>query len=452
VSDLPEGTVLAGCRIEAVAGRGGMGVVYRARHLRLDRTVAVKVIAAHIGEDPTFEARFEREARSAAALDHPHIVPVYDAGDVGGRLYMVMRWVDGVSLKSLLRNGPLATEWAAALATQLASALGAAHAHGLTHRDVKPANVMVEVRDDRLHSFLCDFGIAHLGGSSSLTGSGDILGTIDYAAPEQLDGSGVEPRSDQYSLACMLVEALTGSVPFARDTPAAKALAHLNEAPNLERQGLTPSVRAVLGRALSKDPSDRFPTMDSFATAFRDAADGRSSDLAGDRTAQLPTVRRSGSRRAILLALLGAVGVAVAAGVVALTSGGDNAPPRAAPRSDRADILRVLKGYERAFTRQDIAGLRRLFTSGVSRHGLRLGGCSETRGRQAVLDASDEQFHGGSTSYHLLDLKSSNVHLSGGHATLESRYTISTGGAGQIRFELRSSGGAWRIARVVAPC
>ena len=451
--DLPEGTVLAGCRIERIAGRGGMGTVYRAKHIRLDRTVAVKVIAAHIGDDPAFQARFEREAKSAASLDHPNVVPVFDAGEADGRLYIIMRWVDGTSLKSLLRSTSLETGDVTTLAMQLSSALSAAHARGLVHRDVKPANVMIEARDPGLHSFLCDFGVAHLGDGDSLTASGDVFGTLDYAAPEQLEGDPADPRSDQYSLACLLFEALTGSVVFVRETQAAKVFAHLHDEPPLDSAQLPATIKPVLQQALQKDPAARFSTIDAFAQAFRTSAERDGEGTTPGETVPLPQARarrRRGRRPAAAASL--AVAAAVAFASIALTGGDgdDGARPRSA--DSRGQVVTVLHAYEKAFTDHDTAGLRAILTPDVFRRGLRDGGCFDTNGRANVLSAYREQFRAGPTVYRLRDLSRSRVRISGDGASLRSRYTIGTGVAGTIRFELRRSDARWRISRIIAPC
>src|SRR4051794_12772561 len=207
-------TELAGYRIESLLGRGGMGVVYRARDLALERNVALKLLAPELAQDVRFRERFLRESRLAASLDHPAIVPIYDAGEVGGRLFIAMRLVDGTDLKRLLADqGPLEPERALDLLEHVADALDAAHERGLVHRDVKPSNVLV---DSRGHCYLADFGLSRrLADHGVGLGGARSLGTVDYVAPEQIRGEELDARSDLYSLGCLLYECLAGRPPFA---------------------------------------------------------------------------------------------------------------------------------------------------------------------------------------------------------------------------------------------
>ena len=224
------GKVIAGYRIEERVGRGGMGVVYRAEHLNLRRRAAIKIIAPDLSESEGFRERFSREARIAAALQHPNIVTVYDAGEVDGLLYLAMQYIEGFDLSAMLRrDGRLRPYRAVDVCRQVASALDAAHAMGLIHRDVKPANVLIEGRT----AFLTDFGLTKRldGAHTELTRAGDVVGTIHYVAPEQIEGGQVSARSDVYSLGCLLFHCLSGQVPFARDTDVAVIYAHLSEEP-----------------------------------------------------------------------------------------------------------------------------------------------------------------------------------------------------------------------------
>ena len=275
---LAPGAVLAGYRLEQRIGAGGMAVVFRARDERLGRTVALKVVAPTLAGDDGFRERFIRESRAAAAVDHPHIIPVYGAGEAAGVLYLAMRYVSGGDLHSVMRReGPLPAERAAFLLSPVASALDAAHAAGLAHRDVKPANVLVDMSPGRPdHPYLSDFGLAKGTGSvTGLTGTGQFIGTVDYAAPEQISGGRAYVQTDQYALACVAFTMLTGMLPFARDVPMAVLWAHLNDRPPsvaAHRPDLSATaVDQVLGRALAKDPAARYPSCGAFADALRAA-------------------------------------------------------------------------------------------------------------------------------------------------------------------------------------
>jgi serine/threonine protein kinase len=202
------GTELAGYRLEELLGRGGMGVVYRARDLALDRNVALKILSPELAQDERFRERFLIESRLAASIDHPNIIPVYDAGEVAGELYIAMRYVDGSDLKRLLTQGALPKERAVAIVSQVAAALDAAHERGLVHRDIKPSNVLL---DERGHAYLAGFGLSRrLGEPGAALGAAQSLGTIDYVSPEQIRGDQVDGRADLYSLGCLLHECLSG--------------------------------------------------------------------------------------------------------------------------------------------------------------------------------------------------------------------------------------------------
>jgi serine/threonine protein kinase len=276
--DLTVGTEVAGCRIGSVAGRGGMGVVYRATQLALERVVALKVIAPELARDEAFRARFQRESLIAASIEHPNAIPVYEAGERDGILYLVMRWVEGTDLRALLHSeGPLEPARAAALLLPIASALHAAHRRGLVHRDVKPANVLVARDEDGAeHPYLTDFGIARrvdatMAGDITLTATGMMIGTLDFMAPELVRGERGDARSDVYSFGCMLFEALAGRVPYPRDLEIAKLHAHLDEPPPslaAVRPGLPPALDEVVRRAMAKQPEDRFQTAAELASAL----------------------------------------------------------------------------------------------------------------------------------------------------------------------------------------
>ena len=274
---LSPGDVFGGYRIEAVAGRGGMGVVYRAVQLDLGRPVALKLIAADRAADPDFRERFQRESRMAAAIDHPHVVPVHGAGEHDGQLYLVMRFVRGTDLHALVkREGPLAPERAAQIVAQVASALDAAHAAGLVHRDVKPANVLLAGSGREEHAYLSDFGLTRLLASETqLTETGQWMGTIDFSAPEQLSAQRIDARADVYSLGCVLHAALVGTPPFPRGTLPATLLAHLQDpVPRPSECGAPTGFDRVMARALAKEPEGRYPSAGDLGRAARAAARG----------------------------------------------------------------------------------------------------------------------------------------------------------------------------------
>ena len=283
------GTVIAGYRIDDRIGRGGMGVVYRAEHLNLRRRAAVKIIAPDLAESEGFRERFSREARIAGALQHPNIVTVYDAGEVDGLLYLAMQYIEGRDLAAVLRaEGRLRPYRATDVCRQVASALDAAHARGLIHRDVKPANVLIEGRT----AFLTDFGLTKRldGTHTQLTRVGDVVGTIHYVAPEQIEGHPVSARSDVYSLGCLLFHCLTGQVPFFRDTDVGVIYAHLSEEPprvSELRRELPEGLDAVLAKALDKSPDRRFQTCTDLMQAARSVMDaaGPLSETSPPRTA-----------------------------------------------------------------------------------------------------------------------------------------------------------------------
>jgi WD40 repeat protein len=271
------GSQVAGYRLEAQVGAGGFAVVFRARDERLGRLVALKILAPALAADEGFRRRFIAESRAAAAVDDPHIIPVHEAGEAGGVLFIAMRFVAGGDLRGVLgREGPLEPGRAAGFLSPVASALDAAHRAGLVHRDVKPANILVDASAGRPdHVYLSDFGVSKGAVSSvSLTGTGHFLGTPDYSAPEQIQGRAVDGRTDQYALACVAFQLLTGSVPFERDQGMAVLLAHLSEPPPplaARRPGLPGAADQVLARAMAKAPEKRYGCCRDFADALREA-------------------------------------------------------------------------------------------------------------------------------------------------------------------------------------
>ncbi len=259
------GEVIGDFRLERMIARGGMGVVYLALQLRLGRRVALKLIAPELARDAVFRERFKREALLAAALESPHIVPVYDAAEADGELYLAMRFIDGLDLRTLIAaEGALAPYRAAGIVSQLASALDVAHRQGLVHRDCKPSNALLGWAGSEEVAYLSDFGlIKRLGEDSGATVSGRWVGTVDYAAPEQIEGGTVDPRTDTYALACVLFKAITGSVPFPRDSDAAVMYAHLHQPPpdpRSLRPELPPALTEVIAHGMAKDPHERFQT------------------------------------------------------------------------------------------------------------------------------------------------------------------------------------------------
>jgi protein kinase-like protein len=318
------GTELAGYRVERVLGRGGMSVVYLAHDLRLKRNVALKLLAPELAEDEGFRVRFLRESQLAASLDHPNVVPVYEAGEVDGLLYIAMRYVLGIDLKALLRaEGALAPERALALVGQVASALDAAHERGLVHRDVKPSNVLLTGRLDEEHCYLADFGLSTSASDRGIADPRQIVGTIDYVAPEQIRGADVDGRADVYSLTCLLYECLVGDVPFRRASDVAVIYAHLEEpAPKASERAvaLSAAVDAVLERGTAKRPNERWQTCGDLVEAARSAL--------GDGTAR---VRVEPRRRR--LAISAAVAAAAAAAALAALLPGGGGPALAASDS-----------------------------------------------------------------------------------------------------------------------
>jgi YVTN family beta-propeller protein len=269
-ADLPIGSELVGYRIEEVLGRGGMGIVYLAEDLRLKRRVALKLLSPELADDERFRERLVAESELAASLDHPNIVPIYGAGEASGRMFISMRYVEGQDLKRLLRKGPLPAEQALALVAQVAAALDAAHARGLVHGDVKPSNVLVAPEaghEGTDHVYLVDFGLTRrLAERVVPDGHGQLLATVDYVAPEVIEGKAVDGRADLYSLGCVLYECLAGEPPFPRASDAAVLFAHLDsEPPTL------PGLEHVLARALAKSPDDRYQSGRELVAAARES-------------------------------------------------------------------------------------------------------------------------------------------------------------------------------------
>jgi serine/threonine-protein kinase len=303
------GTVIAGYRIDARIGRGGMGVVYRAHHLQLERQAALKLIAPDLAESSGFRERFAREARIAAALEHPNIVTVYDAGEIDGTLYLAMQYVEGSDLAAILgTEGRLLPYRAIDVCRQVAGALDAAHDSGLIHRDVKPANVLISGRD----AFLTDFGLGkRVAGAETapITVAGDVVGTIHYVAPEQIEGTPVTPRTDIYSLGCVLYHCLTGQLPFMRENDVAVIYAHLSEPPPKLPPEIPEGLNEVLAKALEKAPERRYASCGEFMAAARAVLDQSgpltesSNSSQSDVWAAIAEIRASRRQRILLAGL-----------------------------------------------------------------------------------------------------------------------------------------------------
>ncbi len=281
------GTEIAGYRILSEVGRGGSATVYLADHPGLGRRVALKILSSELAEDDAFAARFSQEARIAAGMEHPNVLPVYDAGEWEGLLYIAMRYVDGTDLAGILeRKGASSLEWALPILSQIAAALDAAHAKGLVHRDVKPANILIDPGagpGGRDHAYLTDFGLARPAlGASGLTKAGEIYGTIDYMPPEQLSGGVVDARSDIYAFSCLAYACLTGAPPFRRDTMLATAAAQMHEAPtppSLLRPDLPVALDEPLTRGLAKDKASRYRSAFELVEAVSAAIGASSADM-----------------------------------------------------------------------------------------------------------------------------------------------------------------------------
>jgi hypothetical protein len=277
--DMSVGTTFNGYRITSVLGRGGMSVVYAAEHLRLGRTVALKVLAHSLASDETFRERFSRESQLAASLDHPNIVPIYDAGEAEGFFYIAMRHVEGSDLGTLIeQEGPLSLGQTLFYIEQVASALDQAHEQSLIHRDVKPANVLIARPSDRV--FLTDFGIVKQLSTKGLTKPAFFLGTYEYSAPEQIEGKDVDRRTDLYALGCILYECLSAEPPFKGDTESSLIKAHLSDPPprlSEKRPDVPLAVTDIIQTAMAKKKEDRYATCGDFVRALRGVALGTTS-------------------------------------------------------------------------------------------------------------------------------------------------------------------------------
>ena len=321
------GDEFLGYRIDELIGQGGMGVVYRAYDLRLKRIVALKLVTPVLALDERFRERFARETELAMSLEHPNVVPIHDAGDVNGRLYLAMRLVAGTDLRRLLRaEGALEPSRALAICRQLASALDTAHEKGLVHRDVKPSNVLL---DESEHAYLADFGLTRrTDEQGAQAGDGRSIGTPAYLAPEQIEGKPVDGRADVYALGCVLFECLTGAPPYSSGSPLGVAWAHLEEEPpsaSSLRSDLPEEIDDVVRKALAKEPDDRYPTCAAFVAEAEEAFGlGRPPAF---------------SRRRLVLGLAALVLVLGAAAVAAVLATRGGSAPASSPLFAGADTL-----------------------------------------------------------------------------------------------------------------
>ena len=361
--ELHPGDVFAGHRITGVAGRGGMGVVYRAVQLDLDRPVALKLIAPQLAEDQSFRERFVRESRLAASIDHPNVIPIYYTGEHEGALYIAMRYVDGSDLRTLVRAaGPLDPPRAANIVSQVASALDAARERGIVHRDVKPANVLLGAAD---HAYLTDFGLTkRIASHSGSTRAGGWVGTLGFVAPEQIRGERVDARADVYALGCVLFHCLAGGPPYHRDSDEATLWAHLHDDPPSLRAhapDAPPALQAVIDRALAKEPDERYQSAGDLgraalagvgrheaprserrvargAAAPAEAETAPSPDQAPTILAEPAAPRRGGRRPAWMWALAAVPVLALAVvAAVALSGGGGGSPTPGTPTTATGD-------------------------------------------------------------------------------------------------------------------
>ena len=338
------GTEVAGYRVETLLARSAMSAVYRAEHPRLGTKVALKLLAADLSSSEAFRERFLRESRIAATLNHPGVVTIYDAGEWDGELFIAMRYVEGSDLAALVRSeGPLSIERTVRIVSHVAEALDAAHADGLIHRDIKPANILVESRGDDAatdRAYVSDFGLAkRFESRAGLTAPGELVGTVDYIAPEQIEGKRVDGRADIYSLGCVVFECLSGSPPFNKDSEAAVLWAHMHGEPpavTARRPELPADLDRVLSTALAKSPDDRFSTCNELisavaATVSNDKAEGAPPTRdAGLTAVRAPGRRRTAASRALTrlpAAVLGAalLGVGAAAGALLFRDGTETA-------------------------------------------------------------------------------------------------------------------------------
>jgi len=453
-----------------------MGVVYRATQLGLDRAVALKLVAPERAADANFRARFEREARVAAAIEHPNVIPVYGAGEEDGRLYLLMRWVPGTDLQALIRrSGRLDHVRAAAIVAQVAAGLDAAHAVGLVHRDVKPANVLLGREDGSGHVYLSDFGLTlDPSVDTRVTDSGEWFGTVDFMAPEQFEGDLPDARTDVYALGCVLNAALTGEPPFPRASVPGTILAHLHDPPPRPSAtaGVPQAFDEVVARALAKSPSDRYRSAGELANAALAAAGGPA--VEPESAVEQPT-RQNGSQvirpphrrppeptehrrvtarlrrasRRPTAAVLVAVGIALAAGVAiaALAGAGPFGSDERAGALTEADVRGAVQAFATAYTEEDGDALSKALASDVSR----VTPSDAQRGRENVVREYRRQFAANPTErYVITDL----TVRPGRIGRASGRYVVSRSGrgpiTGQVAFGVQREQGRPRVGLIAA--
>jgi hypothetical protein len=476
VPELGTDSLFAGCRIEAVAGRGGMGIVYRATQLPLGRAVALKLVLPERAADPAFRARFERESRLAAAIDHPNVIPVYAAGEEDGSLFIVMRWVRGHDLQALIaRSGGLDPKRTASIVAQVGAGLEAAHRAGVVHRDVKPANVLIAGDDGTGHVYLSDFGLTReVTADTRITESGEWLGTVNFMAPEQFEGAPVDSRTDVYALGCLLYAALSGQAPFAGRTVAATMLAHLDEPP--PKPSATPGVPAafdaVVARAMAKRPADRYASAAQLVEAAQAAAElptdqttpaetrngsaaapeqtgaERAATEIGPSSTSAGTARisRAGRRppKAVLLGGAAALALgALAAG--ALIAAGPLADEEGPGPVTAADVRSAVDDFAGAYADEDTDAMAELLTGDVAR----ITTAETQRGRAKVLRAYRRQFASNATEDYALE----DISLRpGGVGRASGRYVVARDDRAPIRgrvvFGVEDDGGRPRIGLI----
>ena len=359
------GTTFGKYNITSLLGKGGMGEVYEAYDTDKNRTVALKILADALSNDETFRKRFQRESHAAAVLQEPHVIPIHDWGEIDGRLYIDMRLVHGQTLDQMIAKGPMEPSRAVAIIGQIGSALDAAHAEGLLHRDIKPHNIIVTQAD---FAYLVDFGIAAVRGDTRLTTAGTPIGTISYMAPERFTEAEATPAVDVYALACVLYESLTGDSPFSRDSLENMVAAHLASPPpkpSVTNPRVPATFDAVIARGMAKDPDDRYGTAGGLVRAAQRAVDGGRSTLAMptgaapiDPTEVAPARHPAGRGRGWLLPTVVAVaaalilgGVGVVIGLLVQQNGGQQPMPsqvttdQTGPQTPTADGDAPFRGF-----------------------------------------------------------------------------------------------------------